>query len=141
MEEVEIIWSEFGILNQVARVIHAYPTDDVPCISQKSVVEPDYLSASFEAFEALDNQILSDLRHHGLKPGNTESREEWLQGLSSLAMEFMGRTEEMRTFEVESIGEAQVVVGRAYRTGHIEFIIVLGVANGELVRVNSHNRP
>lgn len=105
------------------------------------MIQPHHLARSPEATESFDNQLLAQLRHHGFELRHARPGEIRVERLSPLAVEVMFDRCEMGSLEVDdSIDESLISVRRTDGSRDVELIVVIRVANGQLVRVDPYNR-
>lgn len=142
MKQVKPCWRELRIVHEIGRVINAKPVDHVARESCEGMIQPYYLARSPEAPEAFNNQLLAQLRHHRLKPRHACTGEIRIEWLSPLTVEIMFDCREMGSLEVnDSVDKSFISVRRTNRAGNIELIVVFRVTDGQLVRVDSYDRP
>lgn len=142
VEQVKPCWRELRIVHEIGRVIDAKPVDHVAREGSKGMIQPHHLARSPEATESFDNQLLAQLRHHGFEFCHARPGEIRVERLSPLAVEIMLNRCEMGSLEVDdSIDESLVSVRGADGARDVELIVVIRVAEGQLVRVDPYNRP
>ena len=141
MIKVKPLWSELWIVYKIWWVINTKPADHIAREGSKGMIQPHYLSGSLQAFEASYNQFFAKLCHRGLEFCHATSRKIRVEWLSPLAVELMSRSRKMRSFEIDNTTDETLVSVRWTHGGRdVQFIVIVVVANGKLVRINSYNR-
>lgn len=121
--------------------VDAESADDIARVGSEGVVEPDDLASALELFKTLDNELLGEIGDHGLQPVDTGAGEVRVERLSPLAVKLVGHSGQVRALEVDdTIDETLVTVAGADRARDVELIVVVGIADGQLVGVDPYNR-
>jgi hypothetical protein len=141
VEKFKPPWSELGVVHQIGRIINTKPADDIAREGSEGMIQPHYFPCPLEAFEPFDDELFAELSHHRFHLHHATSRKIRVQWLSPLAVELMSCSRKMRSLEVDNTTDETLISVRwADGARDVEFIVVLGVANGKLVRVNPYNR-
>ena len=141
VEEIEPAGSKVRSCREMGWIVDTKCADDISRVCSEGVVQPDYLTGALELFEAFQNKLFGEFDDHGLQFGDTGPGEVRVEWLSPLAVKFMCHSRQMRPLEVDNtIYETFISVRWSDRACDIELIVIFGVADGKLVRVNPYNR-
>lgn len=141
VEEVKPAGGEVRGGGEVGSFVDAESADNISRVGSEGVVEPNDLASTLELLETLDNELLGEICDYVLQPVDTSAGEVRVERLSPLAVKLVGHSGQVGALEVDdTVDETLITVGGADRARDVELVVVVGIANGQLVGVDSYNR-